>query len=237
MFVVRRGDEGQVVPLVALVLVLVGAGCLLIAQLGGAAALRARAVAVADASALAGATAGERTAREVATANGARAESVERVGARDVRVRVALGRARASARARPGDDPLACVAAPRGSPPAVGCPGGADVGRLAPALRAALAGAGRLLGRPVPVTSGYRSRAEQARLYARRASRPYPVAAPGRSQHERGLAVDVPASFVPTLLTVAARVGLCRPYPVSDPVHFELCRRPPPVPGPATGAG
>jgi hypothetical protein len=50
------------------------------------------------------------------------------------------------------------------------------------------------------------------------------VARPGSSAHERGLAIDVPASFVPVLLTVAQDVGLCHPYPVADPVHFELCR-------------
>jgi hypothetical protein len=171
-------------------------------------------VTAADAAALAGAVAGERAAREVAAANGARVESVERVGpGRDVRVRVALGEARASARARPGER------------------SGAE--GLAPSLRAALDVAGRLLGRPVPITSGYRSRREQASLFARRHLLPYPVAPPGRSAHERGLAVDVPRSFVPTLLRVAGRVGLCRPYPASDPVHFELCR----VPGPRAGAG
>ena len=43
--------------------------------------------------------------------------------------------------------------------------------------------------------------------------------------HERGLAIDVPRTFVATLRAVAAAVGLCQPLPVSDPVHFELCRR------------
>lgn len=100
----------------------------------------------------------------------------------------------------------------------------AGAGGLVPELVGALAQAGELLGRPVPVTSGYRSPAEQAALWARRHVNPYPVAAPGTSQHERGRAVDVPRAFVPLLLAVAGRVGLCHPYPESDPVHFELCR-------------
>jgi hypothetical protein len=95
---------------------------------------------------------------------------------------------------------------------------------LVPALQLALARAAQLLGRVVPITSGYRSPADQARLWAHRAENPYPVAAPGTSAHERGIAVDVPLAFVPELARVAAQVGLCHPYPVADPVHFELCQ-------------
>jgi hypothetical protein len=92
-------------------------------------------------------------------------------------------------------------------------------------MAAAIARAGALLGEPVPITSGWRSRAQQAALWARRATNPYPVARPGTSMHERGLAIDVPRSFVAALRSVAAAAGLCQPLPVSDPVHFELCRR------------
>jgi hypothetical protein len=42
------------------------------------------------------------------------------------------------------------------------------------------------------ITSGTRSSAEQAALYAR--GGPYPVARPGTSKHEQGRAVDVSAS-------------------------------------------
>jgi uncharacterized protein YcbK (DUF882 family) len=91
-------------------------------------------------------------------------------------------------------------------------------------MRAALARAEQLLGQPVPITSGYRSTAAQAALYANRAANPYPVAVPGTSMHERGLAVDVPADFVGRLLAVAPKAGLCHPYPVDDPIHFELCQ-------------
>lgn len=204
-----RGQAGQVLPFVALLLLLVGAASVMLARLGATAAVRARADAAADTAALAGVIDGRSAAEAVAAANGARIEAFERIGA-DVRVRVTVGPARATARARP-----------------VGSSGaGSGDGGLAPAMRAALDAAGRLLGRAVPVTSGYRAAAEQAALWARRALLPYPVAPPGHSMHERGLAVDVPLSFVPTLLGVAPHVGLCRPYPRTDPVHFELCEMP-----------
>jgi uncharacterized protein YcbK (DUF882 family) len=91
-------------------------------------------------------------------------------------------------------------------------------------MRAALARAEQLLGHPVPITSGFRSSEKQAELYANRAANPYPVAAPGSSMHEKGLAIDVPADFVPRLLEVAPKAGLCQPYPADDPIHFEVCR-------------
>jgi hypothetical protein len=72
--------------------------------------------------------------------------------------------------------------------------------------------------------SGYRSLAEQTALWERRGTNPFPVARPGTSMHERGLAIDVPRAFVPVLRRVAAQAGLCDPLPTTDPVHFELCR-------------
>ena len=91
-------------------------------------------------------------------------------------------------------------------------------------MRAALARAEQLLGQPVPITSGWRSTEAQAVLYENRATNPYPVAPPGSSMHERGLAIDVPADFVPRLAPIAPRAGLCQPYPADDPIHFEVCR-------------
>jgi hypothetical protein len=195
-----HGQSGQVLPLVALLSLALGASSLWVARLGAASAARAKASAVADMSALAGVAGGRRSADAVASANGARVVRFDRVGG-DVRVRVEAGPAVATSRARPA---------------------GRELG-LAPALRAALARAEQLLGRPIPITSGHRSPAEQAALWARRATNPFPVARPGTSKHELGLAVDVPSSFVPTLLRVAPLAGLCRPYPLADPVHFELC--------------
>ncbi len=46
-------------------------------------------------------------------------------------------------------------------------------------------------GLPIRVNSALRSTAQQQKLYDNRANNPYPVAVPGTSKHELGLAVDV----------------------------------------------
>ncbi|MEZ5281167.1 MAG: M15 family metallopeptidase [Acidimicrobiales bacterium] len=97
---------------------------------------------------------------------------------------------------------------------------------LSPAMLAALSRAEELIGSPVPIVSGYRSPADQQRLWDNRDTNPYPVARPGTSRHELGLAIDVPLSFVPTLAAVASASGLCHPLPVDDPVHFIVCPNP-----------
>lgn len=198
-----RGEGGQVLPVFAVLLFLVGGAGVIVARVGAAAGVRAQASAAADMSALAGAVADRGAADRVALANGGRVARFERIDS-DVRVGVEVGPAVGVARARLLD----------------GAAG------LAPAMRAAVARAEQLLGRPVPITSGRRSRDEQAALWAARARNRFPVARPGFSKHEQGLAVDVSASFVPTLLRVASAAGLCRPYPMADPVHFELCGSP-----------
>lgn len=204
-------ERGSATPLVALLMVAVGGLCLGLGRMGGVANARAEAQTAADAAALAGAAEGPDAAGPLAAANGAAVEHVE-VDGDDVTVTVRLGDVEAIARA---------TGARAGS--VIGAP---STG-LAPELRAALAEAGRLLGTEVPVTSGWRSRAEQQRLYDDRGTNPYPVAVPGRSAHERGRAVDVPRWFVARLASVSMRVGLCRPWPTTDPIHFELCRRTP----------
>jgi hypothetical protein len=96
-----RGDGGQVLPLVALVVVAIGVACLGLGRLGGLAVDAAGAQTAADAAALAGVVAGEGSARALAAANDGELVSFERVGALgDVRVRVRVGRAIAVARAR-----------------------------------------------------------------------------------------------------------------------------------------
>lgn len=195
-------------PLVALIMVLVGFAGLGLGRFGEAAVSRARARTAADAAALAGAAEGKDAARVMARANGASLVDYDEDD-KTARVRVRLGRAEATAKAERRDF---------GAGPA-----GSTIG-LAPAMRAALSRAAGLLGAPVPITSGFRSRAQQAALFARRGSNPYPVAPPGSSMHERGLAIDVPISFVPRLKAIARQAGLCQPYPKADPVHFEVCR-------------
>lgn len=210
----REREAGQILPLVALLLVVAGGGALALGRLGGAAVSRARAQTAADAAALAGVLDGRDAAAALARDNGGRLVRFEARGGQAF-VRVVVGPAVATAQAS-RDGGLA-----RGRGRAATAP--ARPG-LVPGLQLALARAAQLLGRVVPITSGYRSAADQDRLWQHRADNPYPVARPGTSAHERGTAIDVPVRFVPELLRVAAQVGLCHPYPGTDPVHFELCQ-------------
>jgi hypothetical protein len=202
-------ERGSVTPLVAVVMVLVGVLCLGLGRLGGDANGRAKAQTAADAAALAGAVDGEDEARALAVANGAEVLRIDTDGT-EVQVKVRIGDIEAWARATGRR-----FGAARGPSGVLG---------LVPELRAALERAEALLGSEVPLTSGWRSYADQERLWRRRGSNPYPVAPPGTSSHERGRAVDVPRAFVGRLRAVAGRVGLCQPFPATDPVHFELCR-------------
>lgn len=203
----RRDDErGQALPIVLVIMAVAMGAALLLGELGSRALAESRAQTAADAAALAGAAEGPEAAAELARVNGSTSSNVEgAVG--DATVTVRVGEADAIARAR----------AP--------VPSGTGAEGLTPEMTAAVARAGALLGIPVPISSGWRSPAQQAALWANRHLNPYPVARPGTSMHERGLAIDVPRPFVATLRTVAGAVGLCQPLPVSDPVHFELCRR------------
>ncbi|NBP00193.1 MAG: hypothetical protein EBU90_08715 [Proteobacteria bacterium] len=54
------------------------------------------------------------------------------------------------------------------------------------------AASARKSGVNISLSSAYRSYEKQAALYANRASNPYPVAAPGTSNHGYGIAIDVP---------------------------------------------
>ena len=91
-------DTGQVLPLVAVGLVLVVGMVVLVVTVGQVVDERARARTAADAAALAGAASGSAAAEQVAVENGAVLEEYEAVGS-DVLVRVSVGRARADARA------------------------------------------------------------------------------------------------------------------------------------------
>ena len=176
-----------------------------VAKTLGAIIDRSQAATAADAAALGGAFGGRTDATDPAKRNGGALVSyVERGDTITVVVRVG--------------DRTATARAQRSAPLATGNRVG-----LHPDMALALARADRLLGQPVPLSSGLRTRAQQEWLWRNRHHNPYPVARPGTSRHESGRAVDVPSAFVPTLLRVAAHVGLCRPIPVSDPIHFELC--------------
>ena len=74
------------------------------------------------------------------------------------------------------------------------------------------------------VTSGLRTDAEQAELWANRANNPYPVARPGTSIHRTGLGADVSIGGRPIQDVVSAselRAGGLEPL-VGDAVHVQL---------------
>lgn len=220
-----RRDAGQVTVVVAAGLVLAVALVAGLGLMGRALVDRAQARTAADAAALAGAAEDETAAQRVARANGAVLERFDEVRGAVV-VEVSRRGVSALARAREVPEPGRRIdAAGAGGPGAGGGGGGTGMrAGLAPDLLAALARADRMLGVPVPIASGLRSRAQQQSLWDRRHTNPYPVARPGSSNHERGRAVDVPRRFVPRLLAVAGSAGLCQPMPRTDPVHFEVCR-------------
>lgn len=97
---------------------------------------------------------------------------------------------------------------------------------LHPTLRAIsrnLPSVARSLGFSARVTSGYRSRAKQTWLYNRWLAglQEYPVAPPGTSDHEKGLALDVVSTDPDALVALLREVGLYWAGP-SDPVHFSM---------------
>jgi uncharacterized protein YcbK (DUF882 family) len=85
-------------------------------------------------------------------------------------------------------------------------------------------------GIEIKVTSGKRSTERQAALYANRANNPYPVARPGTSKHELGLAVDlVPTGARSSRISAAiGETGEAQGlrwggrFSKPDAVHFEL---------------
>ncbi|MFN2608300.1 MAG: M15 family metallopeptidase [Acidimicrobiales bacterium] len=223
-----RSEQGSALPLMVVAVVAAGTLALQVAKLGGAAGDRARAQTAADAAALAGAADGEDAARALAEANGARLVGYTTAGL-DTRVVVDLGVAQARGAAHRDRSRRGASLGGSGSGSGGGASRGAGGGGgsragLAPAMLGALDRAAALLGEQVPITSGYRSPATQQQLWDNRAHNPYPVAPPGSSLHERGLAVDVPLAFVPRLEAVSGQVGLCHPFPQADPVHFEVCQ-------------
>ena len=216
----RLDDRGQATPLGAAILALALLVAASLGPVGRVLGDRTQARTAADAAALAGAAEGEDAADRLADANGAELLGFSRDGD-EVVVEVRVGDVMAWASARGTRLP------PTPAGPRPGVPGavGGDRAGLAPAMVAALARADALLGRTVTVASGLRTRAEQQALWDRRHTNPYPVARPGTSDHETGLAVDVPRAEVPDVLAVAALAGLCQPLPESDPVHFVVCGR------------
>lgn len=87
-----------------------------------------------------------------------------------------------------------------------------------------------LNGIPFRITSGYRSRKVQWRLYRRwqMGLSPFPAAAPGTSKHELGLAFDAVADNNPQSAVQRELGELWESWGgrwggrFRDPVHFEL---------------
>lgn len=73
------------------------------------------------------------------------------------------------------------------------------------------------------VTSGYRTKAAQTKLYKRylQGLQQYPVAVPGTSDHEKGKALDVVSTDTAKLVALLTAAGLSWAGP-SDPVHFSM---------------
>ena len=219
--VARPGDDsGQSTMLVAAVFALAVLAMVALGPVGRALGQRTQARTAADAAALAGAAEGEEAAEQLASDNGGRLLEYRRDDDGEVVVRVAVGDVDAWARAHGRRVPPPRPAGSAGAGAGVGS-GSRD--GLAPAMLAALARADELLGHPVPIASGLRTREQQQALWDRRHDNPYPVARPGTSDHESGLAVDVPRGAVDELLGVAEAAGLCQPLPRTDPVHFVVC--------------
>lgn len=74
-------------------------------------------------------------------------------------------------------------------------------------------------GEDLPITSGYRTREEQRKLYLERLKNPNLVAEPGKSRHEGGAAIDLHPRVPDTLLE---QVGFYRPHGSKDMYHVEI---------------
>ena len=98
---------------------------------------------------------------------------------------------------------------------------------LAKAVKAAATEYMAVSGKPVTVTSAYRSPEEQQKLYENslNGKSPYPAAPPGKSKHGQGNAVDIDSSIANAMdqQGLLAKYGLGRPVP-NDPVHLELAK-------------
>jgi hypothetical protein len=104
---------------------------------------------------------------------------------------------------------------------------GVDWRHVQPALLQTLNALGRKTGKIITLTSGFRTRAEQARLYAAYLRGEIGLAAPpGSSNHEHGDAVDALVDGQPIASAIPEAtlnsVGLQSLAHANDPVHVEL---------------
>jgi hypothetical protein len=106
-----------------------------------------------------------------------------------------------------------------------------DTSGLDSELKKRLMDAAEIYGKPLTITSGFRSYDKQKELYDEsvRAGRPGTgptgmlVAKPGFSAHEKGMAVDIQEGKTDPKAVAALRYqGLLQLYKENDPVHFEM---------------
>ncbi|MDQ3661644.1 MAG: D-alanyl-D-alanine carboxypeptidase family protein [Actinomycetota bacterium] len=197
-----------------------------VAQVGEASARAARAQTAADAAALAavaestpyGAGAPVSVAARMAELNGAELlECLCEVGATAAQVEVSVQGVVRAARAVFDPDAVRPAAVHTAS------------GGLHPEMLAAVNRLVEAAGGSVEVVSGFRSSAEQARLWAEAVARYGDpevaddwVARPGTSAHERGLAVDL-GGDIELAVRLIKRLGLPLSRPMThEPWHFEL---------------
>ena len=90
---------------------------------------------------------------------------------------------------------------------------------LADRLEQAKAAYLKQYGKPMPITSGFRTKEQQQRLFDQRKLNPNLVAQPGTSLHETGNAVDIGTTVPEEFLN---QFGIHRPLGAKDPVHAVL---------------
>lgn len=106
---------------------------------------------------------------------------------------------------------------------------GANLTNIHPTLKAIVRNLPRVAARQgfqVRITSGYRSYASQAKLYKNylAGNSIYPVAPPGTSDHEKGMALDILSTNTNLLVSDLAQAKLYWAGPM-DPIHFSLIPR------------
>jgi hypothetical protein len=102
------------------------------------------------------------------------------------------------------------------------CAMGADTVNLTEEMKIAILKAEAILGHPLQINDGFRTYECQVAAASNPGNPGGRAAPPGRSMHNAGMAIDV--QNYSELGAVAARVGLCQPFPSSDddPFHVSL---------------
>ena len=94
---------------------------------------------------------------------------------------------------------------------------------LDPELLKRLMAASEVYGKPLTITSGFRTSAKQKELYDdyKAGKSPFPAAPPGSSKHEKGMAVDIAEHKDLAAVAALRSQGLMQTVS-GDPPHFEI---------------